>query len=99
TRFDCDWSSDVYSSDLTGCRLVTIRGRLVSLLSGESRSTVLVETVTSLQPVAVYRDMWQTPKGRETARRLVLRDCPYIEIGRAQIGRASCRERVGRSVR
>src|SRR5688572_32182239 len=76
TRFDCDWSSDVCSSDLSGQPLL---GVLVVL------------------EVDVPGEVDRTGSDRDLDRLLGVlgRDLVQIdESNRAEIGRASCRERV-----
>src|SRR5438270_7100615 len=72
TRFDCDWSSDVCSSDLV--KAFTATGKAF---------TVPPDLVS-----AVTRRMQQLPEQC----RHTLEICALL--GRHEIGRASCRERV-----
>src|SRR2546430_2913142 len=79
TRFDCDWSSDVCSSDLV-LSLGVQRGAPAAEICREVRGVVL-----SRQPVALGQ--WV----QELARALMVH---AEENAAAEIGRASCRERV-----
>src|SRR2546430_10895709 len=40
TRFDCDWSSDVCSSDLNGFNAIATRGRRVGLIQSEHNPAI-----------------------------------------------------------
>src|SRR5689334_24852644 len=80
TRWNCDWSSDVCSSDLRGGRLE---------LGREERAELLLEDVLLRgQPalaLAGLEGVVVLPAGQDAA----LGGRPEVEIGRA-----SCRERV-----
>src|SRR5205085_12664462 len=80
TRFDCDWSSDVCSSDLLPMPVLP-----TWVTRHKSRDLHLVPTVT-IDAIAV------TPLGRSL---LDLGAVEPGRLGAAiEIGRASCRERV-----
>src|SRR2546430_5505558 len=78
TRFDCDWSSDVCSSDLTN----TFGGS-----STAEFGPLLQLTYPSPNPPG-YTKRWN-----DFRRILSSNPCPAQNNG-AEIGRASCRERV-----
>src|SRR5256886_8812674 len=78
TRFDCDWSSDVCSSDLPLSKVVT-----VAAITGRS------EGGKEMRSIAVAHGTPGFTVGREY-RKLGWR----ASDTREQIGRASCRERV-----
>src|SRR5260370_19529633 len=87
TRFKCDWSSDVCSSDLPN-------------LEGPSDKTVAVIEFLSAtgEPIAVYMDYAMHPVNGFLAG-LTSADFAgaasrYVEQAFDEIGRASCRERV-----
>src|SRR5205085_4282427 len=87
TRFDCDWSSDVCSSDLAFERGILPGPRVFA--SGPAMS------VTGGYPLSGYSWELRMPDG-------VLKcdgadECrKAVRLQVAEIGRASCRERVGR---
>src|SRR2546427_981236 len=78
TRFDCDWSSDVCSSDLL------TRRRLISNLISNR-----VERIAMRNQIA---DESAAGQGRLKIAALVTVACAAAVFG--EIGRASCRERV-----
>src|SRR2546427_7624294 len=86
TRFDCDWSSDVCSSDLLS-RRVTLARRVESLL-------------VRVQDLLRERARWQRQTAAPLAQpampaREPEQDAEAFEASlREEIGRASCRERV-----
>src|SRR5205085_2995323 len=90
TRFDCDWSSDVCSSDL---RAIAERARIILASASGAPSLAVAEAIgVTRQTVG----KWRT---RFLADRLDgLLDAPRPGAPRTKIGRASCRERVERSV-
>src|SRR5256886_3908022 len=79
TRFDCDWSSDVCSSDLA-------KGALNSLFLGLGAVSLLVGAVGvgNVMLIGVL----------ERRSEIGLRRALGATRGHIQIGRASCRERV-----
>src|SRR5205085_6772193 len=92
TRFDCDWSSDVCSSDLaaaaTGLIGATqVAARVIVTVAGDRCPAVpLTAAVFALQGAAVLILLtWQQASG-------VLLAVVLLGAGR-EIGRASCRER------
>src|SRR2546430_13623774 len=78
TRFDCDWSSDVCSSDLA------LVGHSEVALDG-----VLADHVRVRIARLAAQDCRQLDLGS-----VVVRMIGHDSIGAGQIGRASCRERV-----
>src|SRR2546430_10068557 len=78
TRFDCDWSSDVCSSDLGS--VVLIEGE-----TGIGKTRLVQEFVAHVRSLGGVLAL----NGRERAAGAQL---PYGIL--AEIGRASCRERV-----
>src|SRR5205085_7305192 len=82
TRFDCDWSSDVCSSDLFQFGAVGIDwfGLHVGLRGGRASGRVGGGSIS--------------PEGSDSRWLFVLELCD-LDDGVVQIGRASCRERVG----
>src|SRR5688572_31732681 len=86
TRFDCDWSSDVCSSDLT---------------SAEEALAMLEPARSPLPDLLLLDVRLRKMSGVELVRRLaeIGRLPPTIIISGEEIGRASCRERVEGSVR
>src|SRR5690606_40409076 len=83
TRFSRDWSSDVCSSDLR--RLFSIYHFLVALI-----------IVMLISPAFAGAEWDQRDTGTLTIHKLALE--PGVEPGEREIGRASCRERVGNRV-
>src|SRR5256886_7400491 len=77
TRFDCDWSSDVCSSDL---------------LEADPTGILVTHYPTGymIYPDEINKTPWEYPSLRPVV------DLDYLVelLKRAQIGRASCRERV-----
>src|SRR4051812_49720677 len=92
TRLTCDWSSDVWSSDLA-CKgrvdaseqIILLKG-LAQVTKNAGRSRALANAV-----VRVRRDQdgWNAFSGHRQA---------LIKLEPSQIGRASCRERGEMSV-
>src|SRR2546430_10836624 len=83
TRFDCDWSSDVCSSDLSlwGLRLAICQG---------------FDQYACVRPVRLLPGV-QSPLRDATPERVdwvVVRENSEGEYAGIEIGRASCRERV-----
>src|SRR5256886_5407749 len=78
TRFDCDWSSGVCSSDLNGCLLL---GMVTIMLWLNWRFALAALSVAPLLFVVVLR---YSSRIKVAARQARL----------SKIGRASCRERV-----
>src|SRR2546430_9817445 len=78
TRFDCDWSSDVCSSDLDYDALTAGQSRVVA----EEKLEQVLQELEELVGIATVKD-----KVKETA------NFARIQQLR-KIGRASCRERV-----
>src|SRR2546430_4551118 len=87
TRFDCDWSSDVCSSDLL-CVKVFLLDEPLSNLDAKLRGQTRVE----LQKL--HRDLQTTfiYVTHDQVEAMTMGD--RIAIMNAEIGRASCRERV-----
>src|SRR2546430_9406314 len=83
TRFDCDWSSDVCSSDLPYAR-----GTIVGLTRGTRREHLARAALEAIgyQTVDAVRAMEEASGAR------------LDELRADEIGRASCRERVEISV-
>src|SRR5256886_13422952 len=72
TRFDCDWSSDVCSSDLCGwptSLYLSDNGHDVTILDNLSRRKIdielEVESLTPIQPIGQRLRAWQEVSGRE----------------------------------
>src|SRR3546814_8821444 len=94
-----DWSSDVCSSDLEAAALDDLLGRLVAAraaMAGPGRKPLLLKVAPDL-------DTEQRAAVAETALRhgidgLVVGNTTIARHGVAEIGRASCRERVGQYV-
>src|SRR2546430_5650179 len=84
-RFDCDWSSDVCSSDLTGNEIAEVVGRIVA----DYRAKAAAEKA---------KIAGETPKDERAqavaATAQVIADKAADKAMAAEIGRASCRERV-----
>src|SRR2546430_10387492 len=80
TRFDCDWSSDVCSSDLTKVLGVTVTVERIDMTDDE-QIIAICRRGRSLQAIPIL-DL-PLPKPRPAG-------VEWIE----EIGRASCRERV-----
>src|SRR2546430_3136226 len=82
TRFDCDWSSDVCSSDLNPAHTEVVD------LDGDGIKDILVADLGNFQPTDERRGsvVWLrgTPDGKFTP----------VTLLKGEIGRASCRERV-----
>src|SRR5205085_5923838 len=90
TRFDCDWSSDVCSSDLAAPRDKVIRAvRLPSQPGRTSRSTGDAALYDGEESGA-FRLSTSYAQDRTLIRRTGKTD--PAEVG--EIGRATCRERV-----
>src|SRR5205085_8158435 len=88
TRFDCDWSSDVCSSDLW--RLSSLPSLIFSatedlITANEAAEALLGHAVTVLARKKLADGSAETPLSA------------LIRRAREEIGRASCRERVERS--
>src|SRR5205085_7882120 len=88
TRFDCDWSSDVCSSDLSG----TGKSTLLKILAGEEKSDGGIMSVRKGLKIGylAQRDSFEDSSSTKVSedksgQGLTVRD---------EIGRASCRERV-----
>src|SRR2546430_13354043 len=78
TRFDCDWSSDVCSSDLLINDRTRVSNRLTALLKGYFPQVLGWFEDIRTQLVCDFLERW-----------------PQLScLQQAQIGRASCRERV-----
>src|SRR5205085_5414017 len=92
TRFDCDWSSDVCSSDL-----VEVTKRAVPIMRSAGGGVICnVTSSSTLAPVpflGTYRASKAavTALGESLAAEVAQFGIRVIEI---KIGRASCRERV-----
>src|SRR2546430_10311801 len=78
TRFDCDWSSDVCSSDLVG-RLMLGRGFLEATTKHQPTNTPAISLLYALEAQLARIEREGGAEGRWR---------------RHEIGRASCRERV-----
>src|SRR5205085_3441090 len=87
TRFDCDWSSDVCSSDLfakfeTRFQIIWVIGALFGLIAFAPRVGFLIVSFGAGVAAFLYGIgslAWRQRTGRQRTR---------------EIGRASCRERV-----
>src|SRR2546430_16547403 len=94
TRFDCDWSSDVCSSDLGAAKLSGKRASgwsigILDALTAREWATV-ADTTTNLR----HRDEVEPVTNYFVGR--LKRDLRHgnTTLGLVEIGRASCRERV-----
>src|SRR5688572_32514866 len=77
TRFDCDWSSDVCSSDLFASPKAILKGRIVAV------ALLLIYAFTSeLYPDTTYV-FWL----------VFAAALPWLLVRALKIGRASCREK------
>src|SRR5205085_6656533 len=89
TRFDCDWSSDVCSSDLIRCGACRLN------LVPSVISNCLFSVIPA--PAAVLLPLWVEAEVAGLKRDDLRSRADNHEIARAtaspQIGRASCRER------
>src|SRR5207237_6573920 len=90
TRFKCDWSSDVCSSDLNeseGAYNSLVRGRVVRLRMRDERR-VRMSTTSSKFALEGPQTLTSPMPGKVVK--------VLVEVGREveEIGRASCRERV-----
>src|SRR5205085_3223097 len=98
TRFDCDWSSDVCSSDLTPSGPLIIRTAQLSLTTNdfahtrESINRILISYTGYIAQLEM-----STPAGEARSLEATLR-IPAAQLDE-EIGRASCRERVREQVR
>src|SRR5688572_32437376 len=92
TRFDCDWSSDVCSSDLkrTWRRLWRLSALCATPAMGMCVNRSAPQYTFRLRTEAEVRSLSAPPATRWRWRRPYATKSPV----RAQIGRASCRERV-----
>src|SRR5690606_39817577 len=94
TRFSRDWSSDVCSSDLPGAGLMAQlpnSNMLLALLRDGFHPDSASGTVTLRGDGSPVLDYQLTDYTREGLRRSYL---SMAEIQFAEVGRASCRERV-----
>src|SRR2546430_8978850 len=90
TRFDCDWSSDVCSSDLEAVQQVAQVLALAIVGDGEGASKLVEIHVVGAASEAAAREV-----GRAIARSTLVKTATYgADPNWGQIGRASCRERV-----
>src|SRR5689334_25100072 len=80
TRWNCDWSSDVCSSDLTAYHIL---GLPIFVRGSEMRH---VDKSGTFNRLMIAQDVGSAIKGPE-------RGDIYFGSGDAEIGRASCRER------
>src|SRR5205085_6012188 len=95
TRFDCDWSSDVCSSDLTSA----------GVLGRARRHPMLLGALSALLPCGVLAagamlaaSAGSAAAGAASMAGLAVANGVAIGITNLEIGRASCRERVEGSV-
>src|SRR2546430_17435942 len=94
TRFDCDWSSDVCSSDLDSGAVsqgvITREGTIAGLR--EPRASAVEESALGRRDHFLNSQLsWLDFNGRVLA---LAEDGTLPLLARVQIGRASCRERV-----
>src|SRR2546430_14870774 len=103
TRFDCDWSSDVCSSDLAGELYGTLRSEVERVLRGGKHVVLDVEVTGARQVRKAYPRPASVvlfvipPSPRVLIERLRKRRTESeAELSQRidKIGRASCRERV-----
>src|SRR2546430_9053023 len=88
TRFDCDWSSDVCSSDLVRRWLSQV---------GEYADDLLVLPPARIAPISLLPKVVASIRAAQdplTLQDLAVNGNDLIAAGVRQIGRASCRERV-----
>src|SRR5207237_2931538 len=88
TRFKCDWSSDVCSSDLT-----KLQSRLRAVQARDALNTFTLDISDDGEPSLA--EMLAAPEAPVVRGRVsVLGPQPAPPCPDAQIGRASCRERA-----
>src|SRR5260370_3063106 len=90
TRFKCDWSSDVCSSDLAGAAAVALIGAAVVGLAA-----AFAPVAAAILPVTIGLAGFAAVAGPQLAKMMTA----VTASGKAaktamEIGRASCRERV-----
>src|SRR5207237_2271764 len=86
TRFKCDWSSDVCSSDLSPTQKVTLEALTELLQESDARSLkqFLLTTFDGIGAAGAEKILAQA--------KLAIRQTP-AKLKEEEIGRASCRER------
>src|SRR3546814_15853282 len=96
-----DWSSDVCSSDLVRAALIERgAGDRVIALSDSARTAAEAAAALGCTVGAIVKSLVFAPGAENGERRAVMalvagaRHCAVAALGRAQIGRAACRERV-----
>src|SRR5256886_9528539 len=78
TRFDCDWSSDVCSSDLEATQNINPTKTLEYMAAGKPViSTAVPDVVRNFVPIVEIAHSHDE----------------FVALARREIGRASCRER------
>src|SRR5207237_5837694 len=96
TRFKCDWSLDVCSSDLRDCWRPSFEG-FQNVLKRDANNLAAIAGLAG-----IYQNTMDLPKAHDYYVRLEqldpLKPVAFYAVG-SQIGRASCSERVGVAVR
>src|SRR5688572_30890394 len=92
TRFDCDWSSDVCSSDLPGATPGAVAGAIVTQALVVAAGGIAAGVAGAVFVVRLVRSQLfgVSPLDPTT---LVVASIVFIAV--TEIGRASCREGVG----
>src|SRR5256886_17288952 len=94
TRFDCDWSSDVCSSDLYGSTLEVLSHVQIWYVERETRELVRIQQAELLESFHKAQSNYSLSTGLAVISEISELILPEHEVSEAKIGRASCRERV-----
>src|SRR3546814_1735750 len=93
-----DWSSDVCSSDLGMAMAVRLAGRVLRIVAVPVVQVVDMAVAVGQRRMVVFMHMTLGQMQPDAQRHQGTGDNQLDRDGVAQIGRASCRERVGRYV-